>query len=274
MKTRSLLYVPASSTRFIAKAHTRGADVIILDLEDSVSAENKLAARSALASSIASVRQGGAAVYVRINADETGLADAEAALSGGADALYLPKASPERIDQIDRVLAEAESNTAKQRLPLVALIEDAAALLNADRIAAHPRVIGLSCGGEDLANALGARPDADVLRLPKQLIHYAAKAHGRRSYGLFQSTADYADLDRLKQGAEEARRFGFDGASCVHPSAVPILNAAFGPSPDEIAWAQKVLAGVKAHGDAAFAIDGQMVDAPVVGRARSILAES
>ena len=127
-----------------------------------------------------------------------------------ADALYLPKASPERIDQIDRVLAGAESKAAKQRLPLVALIEDAAALLNADRIAAHPRVIGLSCGGEDLANALGARPDADVLRLPKQLIHYAAKAHGRRSYGLFQSTADYADLDRLKLGAEEARRFGFE----------------------------------------------------------------
>ena len=270
---RSLLYVPAASKRFIAKAHERGADVIILDLEDSVAPSDKLAARAMLGASVAAVRRGGAAVFIRINHDETGFEDAKAALLAGADGVYLPKAAPERVEHLDALLAETERSGSRPHLPIYALIEDAAGLLAAERIAAHPRVAGLSCGGEDLANALGAQPDADVLRLPKQLVHYAAKAHGRLSFGLFQSTADYADLDRLKRAAEEARRFGFDGASCVHPSAVPVLNAAFEPTQDEIAWAQRVLSGVESHGGNAFALDGQMVDAPVVDRARRILAE-
>ena len=126
----------------------------------------------------------------------------------------------------------------------------------------------------DLATALGAAPDPEVLRTPKLLIHYAAKAHGKFSLGLFRSIADYTDLPAIEEAAKDARRHGFDGASCVHPSAVPILNTAFAPTPEEIDWANRVLAAAEANQAGAFTIDGRMIDAPIVARARSILSKT
>src|SRR5690606_21891236 len=137
-------------------------------------------------------------------------------------------------------------------------------------IAAHPAVAGLSMGGEDLATALGATPDPDVLRTPKLLIHYAAKAHGKLSLGLFRTVADYTDLPAIEAAAREARRHGFDGATCVHPSAVPILNTVFSPTVEEIGWARRVLAAAETTQAGAFALDGHMIDAPVIARARAI----
>lgn len=259
MKLRSLLYVPADNERFIAKAHERGADAIILDLEDSVRPERRDLARENLAASVRSAGQAGAKISVRIDADP---ASASAAIAARADALYVSKASRARIE----ALAEQAPG-----LPLFALIEDPAALLDAAAIAAHPAVAGLSAGGEDLATALGASPEPDVLRTPKLMIHYAAKAHGKLSFGLFRTVADYTDLIGLKAAALEARRHGFDGASCVHPSAVLILNTVFAPTQDEIDWARRVLAAAEATDAGAFTLDGRMVDAPIIARARAIL---
>ena len=112
-----------------------------------------------------------------------------------------------------------------------------------------------------------------MLRLPKLLAHYAAKAERKLSLGLLRSVADYADLAAIEEAAREARMHGFDGATCVHPAIVPILNAAFAPTPDEIAWAGRVVAAAQTQ-SGAFSVDGRMVDAPVIARARSILAES
>ncbi|MEQ8447105.1 MAG: aldolase/citrate lyase family protein [Pelagibacterium sp.] len=262
MRLRSLLYVPADNERFIARAHERGADAIILDLEDSVRPEHRDAARKTLAAAIRSAGQSGARVFVRINA-ETAREDAGAAM--GANGLYVPKASRASIDALA---------TEVPNLPLIALIEDPLALLDVAAIAAHPAVAGLAAGGEDLATALGAAPDPDVLRTPKLLIHYAAKAHGKLSLGLFRSIADYTDLPAIEEAAKDARRHGFDGASCVHPSAVPILNTAFAPTPEEIDWANRVLAAAEANQAGAFTIDGRMIDAPIVARARSILSQT
>ncbi|AEQ50206.1 HpcH/HpaI aldolase/citrate lyase family protein [Pelagibacterium halotolerans] len=260
MRLRSLLYVPADNERFIAKAHERGADAIILDLEDSVRPQYRDAARETLGASIQSTRRNGAKVFVRINT-ESAIQDATAA--AGADGLYVSKASLARIGALA---------TKFPNLPLFALIEDPLALLDVATIAAHPAVIGLAAGGEDLATALGAVPDPDVLRTPKLLIHYAAKAHGKPSLGLFRSIADYTDLSAIEDAAQDARRHGFDGASCVHPSAVPILNAVFTPTSKEIDWAQRVLAAAQETKAGAFTIDGRMIDAPVIARARSILS--
>jgi citrate lyase subunit beta/citryl-CoA lyase len=265
MKLRSLLYVPGDNARFIAKAHQRGADALILDLEDSVQPDRRPAARATLAASVASAAQGGALVFVRINSGPEGAEhDVPAALAAGARALYVPKASHARIE----ALAERAAG-----VPLFALIEDPAALIDAAAIAAHPAVAGLAAGGEDLATAMGAVPDPDVLRTPKLMIHYAAKAHGKLSLGLFRTISDYADLAGIEAAAHEARRHGFDGASCVHPSAIPILNAAFSPSPEEIDWARRVLAAAGASQSGAFTLDGRMIDAPVIARARSLLAK-
>jgi citrate lyase subunit beta/citryl-CoA lyase len=277
MRFRSLLYVPANSERFIAKAHERDADAIILDLEDAVPAAEKEHARAGLTESVAAAGRNGANVFVRINSETELLKlDAEAACLAGAFGLYLPKArNPKAIADLSAYLTPIERQARRDEMPFVALIEDPGAVLDARTIARVPRVMALTTGSEDLALAMGAEPTPDVLRYPKLLVHYAAKAEGLMSFGLLRSIADYGDLDAIRVAAEEAKTFGFDGASCVHPSAVPILNTAFVASRYETEWAGRVVQAAddaEARGVGAFALDGKMIDAPIVTRARKILA--
>lgn len=269
---RSLLYVPGHSERFLARAHERGADAIIVDLEDAVPEVLKDAARDGLAESLAHVGQAGAQVFVRVNAGARQLADAEAACRAGAYGLVIAKAGDVGVlESLAGSLRACEAELSRPAMCFIAQLEDPGAVLDARAVAKVQRVIGLMTGGEDLATALGGEASPEVLRTPKLLVHYAAKAEGKLSLGLLRSVADYGDLEALKASAEEARRHGFDGASCVHPSGVAVLNAAFSPSADEIAWAQRVVAAAEGN-DGAFALDGKMVDAPVVARARRILA--
>ena len=280
MMLRSLLYVPASSDRFIAKAHERGADAIILDLEDAVAPTEKDSARARLAAAVASVGRNGAAVFVRINTQpELMERDAQAAARAGAFGLLVPKVrEPQQLQELARLLDRVERESSLQQLVLVPMIEDAGAVLDARRIAiAVPRVCALITGGEDLATSLGAEPVPEVLRLPKLMVHLAAKAAGVLSLGLLRTVADYADLAAVEKSAREARAFGFDGASCVHPSVVPILNRAFSPSEQELDHARRLIAAAAratAAGQGAFAFEGRMVDEPVVKRAQALLSRA
>jgi citrate lyase subunit beta/citryl-CoA lyase len=253
---RSLLYVPAHSERFLAKAHDRGADAIILDLEDAVPEADKNRARDGLSEAARSAGRNGAQIFVRINSGDRQRADAEAAARAHANGIVLAKAQIDGLEGFP--------------LPLIAMLESPAAILDAREFAQHYNVMGLLVGGEDLATELGASPTAEVLRTPKLLAHYAAKAERKLSLGLLRSVADYADLTAIEAAAREARQHGFDGATCVHPSIVPILNAAFAPSAEEIAWAERVMEAAKTN-SGAFVVDGRMVDAPVVARAKAIL---
>jgi citrate lyase subunit beta/citryl-CoA lyase len=267
---RSLLYVPASSERFIAKAHERGADAIILDLEDAVVPAEKFSARARLPAAVASAGQRGATIFVRINSEaELWRLDAEAAARAGAFGLLVPKARDARA------LQELERRIGRPPTALVPMIEDPGAVLDARTIAtATPRVFALVAGGEDLATSLEAEPTPEVLYLPKLLVHLAAKAAGVRSYGLLRTVADYGDLDAVETSARQARAFGFDGASCVHPSVVPILNRAFAPSQEALDRARRLIAAAadaKARGEGAFAFEGSMVDEPVIKRAQALL---
>ncbi|UYO00519.1 MAG: CoA ester lyase [Devosia sp.] len=257
---RSLLYVPADQDRFIAKAHLRGADGVILDLEDAVPEDRKAVARANLGTAIASLRQGNGLAAVRINPGD--VEDVRAAVAAGADLIVLPKADGVALDTLAGVLAAA----GVPDQPVLATIEGPAALLEVAAIARHPNVSALNLGSEDFSLAMGAVPDPDVLRQPKLMVHYAAKAAGKLSLGLLRSIADYADLDAIKAAAAEARRHGFDGSTCVHPSAVPFLNAAFAPSPEELRWARAVLATSGTVG-----LDGKMIDKPLRERAKAIL---
>ncbi|MEO7222183.1 MAG: CoA ester lyase [Devosia sp.] len=256
MRLRSMLYVPAHSERFLAKAHERSADAVILDLEDAVPEADKDSARNGLSAAAKSVSRNGAMVFVRINSGERRRADAEAATQAGARAIVLAKAEVDELGDF--------------ALPLIAMLENPGAVLDAREYAKHPAVMGLLVGSEDLATELGATPTPEVLRMPKLLAHYAAKAEGKLSFGLLRSVADYADLPAIEAAGREARAHGFDGATCVHPTVVPVLNASFSPSEDEIAWAERVVHASKS-GAGAFAVDGRMVDAPVIARARRIL---
>jgi citrate lyase subunit beta/citryl-CoA lyase len=278
---RSLLYVPAIAERFIARAHERGADAIILDLEDSVPAARKIEARERLRTAVAEVRRNGAKVLARINGgiEDLMLADAEAACRAGVDALWVPKVRNEKeLDRLAGALERVERACARTRpLKFVAAIETAEGLFSALAIArsAGGRVVGLNAGGEDLALALDAEPLPDVLRVPKLLVHYAAKAAGILSFGLLRSVASFRDIAGLREAAEEARRHGFDGATCIHPDSVSILNAAFTPPEAVLAEAARIVAAAEQaelEGSGAFEMDGRMIDAPAIARMRRLLA--
>ena len=277
---RSLLYVPASAERFIAKAHERGADAIILDLEDAVAPQEKVRARSVLREAVPSAGRNGATIFVRINALSTGLAldDAEAACRAGAFGLFVPKTRRAAdLQTIAEHLDGVERGRPRERPTVfVPMLEDPGAVLDARAIAADsPRVFALVTGSEDVATALGAEPTPEVLRLPKLLVHLAAKALGLYSFGMLRTVADFEDAAAVMKSAREARAFGFDGASCIHPRVVPILNTAFVPSAAELDRARRMVGqfeAAKSAGRGAFLFEGRMVDEPVVARARAMLA--
>ncbi len=278
---RSLLYVPASSERFVTKAHERDADAIILDLEDSVAPAHKDIARAALATAVPSATRNGANAFVRINSDDARyLPDAEAACRAGAFGLFVPKArDPKCIEKLATRLGEVERALDRQgETKLVLMIEDPGAVFEARVIAAaSTRVFGLCVGGEDIATAMAAEPTPEVLRLPKLMVHMAAKAANIRSFGLLRTVADYQDIPAIEKAAHEARSFGFDGSTCVHPSAVAILNRVFLPSAEEVDRARRMIEAFDASvaaGAGAFVFEGKMVDIPVVNRARAMIARS
>lgn len=278
---RSMLYVPASNDKFVAKAADRGADAIILDLEDSIAPSDKDAARAALMHAVPACARNGADILVRVNRPvRMCIRDVEAAISAGADGILLPKADSaghvsliaEAIEDVER----AEGIDAPARLFVI--LEHPAAVLQAQEIiSAHPRVAGASAGGEDLATALDAEAVPDALRTPKLLVHLAAKATGRCSFGLMGTVADYTDKDGIRALIREARSHGFDGASCIHPSVVPLLNEGFTPDEAQVAEARRVVDAFDAaekQGRGAISVDGRMVDLPVAERARRLIARA
>lgn len=273
MKLRSLLYVPAHREVYLEQAADRGADALILDLEDAVPPRLKLAARERLRNWIPSFAAKGQRVLVRINAD-TAEADAEAACGAGADGLVVPKVgSAAALEDLVVSLDRKGLGPA----PMIALIEDAAALLEAKTIAGAAGLVGLALGGEDFAASIGAEPIPEVLTLPKLMVHYAAKARGLMSFGLLLSTAEYRDSAVLAAAAAEARRHGFDGATCVHPSAVPMLNAAFELGEDDIERARRMIHAMEtaeAEGRGAVLFEGRMLDAASLANAQKLINRS
>ena len=267
MRLRSLLYVPAHIDKFVAKAHERGADAVILDLEDSVPVDLKTQARSCLEHAVPLAARSGTKVFVRINAGQGAFVDAQAAMRAGAFGLVLPKV--ETAVELDALQATSTQ--------IIAIIETPQGLLNAREIAAHPSVIALILGAEDFATQLDGQPDAEVVRIPKLLVHYAAKAYGKLSLGLLRSAVQYNDLEGLQQAAAEAAKHGFDGATCVHPTIVDVLNQAFTPSEAAIEHAKAVIVANQQavqNGQGAFMFQGEFIDAPIVERYKRLLARA
>jgi len=266
--------------KFIDKAHERGADCVLVDLEDSVQPAQKPEARAMLAETMQKVARGGADVAVRINRPmRQAIADLEAAVRPGLSALFVTKT--EGVQHL-RLLDEAVTELEKERgLPVGgigfgAMIEHPRALAHIHVIAEHgPRVIAMMLGGEDFALETGAVPSDETLELPKRLVAFAAQAHGVSMIGILGTVADYSDPDAYRKSAERARRFGFSGGTCIHPGLVAALNEAFTPKPDEVAYAKKLIEADKqaqVEGRGSFSVDGKMIDIPVIDRARKLLA--
>ncbi len=277
---RSALYVPANVPRFIDGAHKRGADAIIVDLEDSVPLAERPAARRDLAATAENVARGGADVIVRINRPwRQAMLDLEAAISPRVQALAVTKVdSADHIRLIAEVVSEleAERGMAVGATQFIAMIETPDAWFRMPEIAkADRRIVALTLGGEDFALTMGMLPTAEALFMPKQQLAIAARAAGILPLGFIGTVADYQDLDAFRETVRRSRRLGFRGASVIHPSQVPILNEEFSPSADEVASARKIVAAYDeavAAGRGSIAVDGKMIDVPVVLRAQELLA--
>ena len=270
-QARSLLFVPGNRPERFAKAIASGADAVILDLEDSVPADAKPAARASVGEALSAPQPRRLPLVVRLNALDTaaGHDDIEwfAALGLGAAAvaLMLPKA--EARDSIERLAA---------RLPetmLLPIIESAAGCVSVTEIASAANVLRLAVGHIDFMADTGIQCSADEIELAplRFAVAMATRLH-RLAPAIDGVTVDLADEPRLRDDARRALRFGFGGKLCIHPRQVAVVHAAMAPSDAEVAWAERVVAADAASGGAAVQLDGRMVDAPVVLQARRLLA--
>ena len=276
---RSLLYVPVNVEKFIEKAHMRGADVIQLDLEDAVPPAEKEKARTLVEKNAARVRKGGADVVVRINQPlSLAVRDLEHSICPDVDGIAVTKAdSASHVRLLDQLVTELETKRGMKpgHTKLIVMIETTDAFTRIDEIPrASPRVVAMNIGGEDFALDMEAQPDGDVLLHPKQRMIIAARAAGVMPLGFIGTVADFSDWDAFRAMVRRARRFGFDGAGCIHPGQVKIVNEEYTPSETEVAYARKVITmdqEARAAGRGSFQIEGKMIDIPVVVRAERLL---
>ncbi|MFC0406859.1 HpcH/HpaI aldolase/citrate lyase family protein [Roseomonas elaeocarpi] len=280
-----MLYVPANVARFVNKAAATGADAVILDLEDSVPLANKAEARDALAGAVATCRAGAdrMAVLARVNRPlRLAVPDLVAAVAAGVDGVLLTKVhGPEHVALVAELLDELEAERppgTPRRAPtaLVPVVETPRAALRLEAIAAaSPRIVGMLVGAEDLAAECGSTADDPLMVGVKRQMVLAAAAAGIAPLGTLGSVADFRDPEAVRSVAEQARRSGFTGASCIHPALVPVLNAAFSPGEAELALARRQLAAAEEaarEGRGSFTVDGRMVDEPILRRARRLVA--
>lgn len=273
---RSVLYIPGSKERALDKARELDCDAIIFDLEDAVAPDEKANARALLARVLVEADFGGRARIVRVNGLDTEwgredvLAFAEAILAGAkVDAILVPKvSSPADLDAVAALVPD---------IPLWAMMETAAGMLNAAAIAAHPRLEGMVMGTNDLARELGSRfrPDRLAMQTGLGLCLLAAKAHGRIIVdGVYNAFKDEAGL---KAECEQGRDMGFDGKTLIHPAQLDVANAAFAPSEAEIDLARRQIAAfeeAKAAGQGVAVVDGRIVENLHIVTARQTLARA
>lgn len=282
---RSLLFIPADSERKLAKAYSARADVVIFDLEDSVAPARKPAAREMAADTIAAAPEE-AVTCVRVNPLDSGLIDDDlaAVMPAAPDLIMLPKSEAGRdVMALAARLAvhEAEIDLPEGATRIVAIAtETAASLFGLGTYAVGPRLAGLAWGAEDLGAALGVsrkrRPDGaytDPFRTARTLCLAGAVAADAAPIDTVYT--DIANLEGLEAECEAAAADGFTGKMAIHPKQVPIINAAFTPSPEAVAWAASIVAAFAANPDAGVInLHGEMVDRPHLKNAERILART
>ncbi len=274
---RSLLFVGADRPDRIARIGERGADAVILDLEDAVPPDAKAAARDGLPAAIEQLRGASQAIVVRINGDwRRAGADLAAAIQPGVSAIMVPGCEHvSRLETLAEMIGEweVERDLKAGSIGLIALVESPAGIGNLATIACAPRIVGLALGTEDLALNMGVPPSAALLDLPARLIALAARASGIMALAVPISIAEYSDVTAYQEACKLGSSLGVTGAICIHPIQVAVANDAFRPSDHDVADAKAVLAAWADRGESGIlALDGRMVDLPVVERARRLLA--
>ena len=263
---KSLLFAPGSDERKLLNALHSRADAIVADLEDAVAPGKKAAARDTVARVFASRPREQVSRLVRVNAATTPLFADDIALVAKleVDGVVLPKASPAALERLGR-----------DGPPVLAIVETAAGLRAAYQIASSPRVFALMLGAADLGAELDLQPREDGFELmyarSKLVVDSAAAGIQPPFDGVHLAIADEVAVEAETR---LARSLGMGGKACIHPSQVPVVNRVFLPSTAEVEWARRVVSAAdsaEAEGRGAVNLDGEMIDAPVVKRARSIL---
>lgn len=277
---RAMLYVPADDERKIHKAASLDVDSICLDIEDGVAVNRKSAARQNIASALKTVHFGRSERLVRINSLGSGLAeeDLSAVLNARPDGIVVPKI--EGADEVKWVCqriasVEQAKGWGYGSIALLVLIETPQAVLNLREIcAADGRLQGLIFGAEDFAGSIGAvrSPAATELLYARSAVVLHAAAYNLQAIDMVW--LDLQDLEGLRQEALSGAAMGFTGKQIIHPNQVQVVQEAFTPSAEAIEFAKRVVEAAEAYqqaGKGAFALDGKMVDAPVIKAAERIL---
>lgn len=274
---RSYLYVPADRPDRLEKAGGRGADALIVDLEDGVALPDKDRARTEAAAWLDRQDPRGPQLWVRINV-ETPEQDIRAVAGAVLYGVVVPKAEPESLAVIDQLLTRAEQSVGLPagQLGVVPLIESARGLLRVHDVARAPRVARLGLGEVDLAAELGMAPSRDRAEMtPLRLQLVVASAAAGIGRPVAPTSTDFRDLDAFRATAQALLRLGFRARTAVHPAQLAVIHDVFTPSADEVSAARDVVARFEAAGggvvtDAA----GKMVDLAVVRSAREVLARA
>jgi citrate lyase beta subunit len=276
---RALLYMPGDDRHKIEKAITLGVDCICMDLEDGVAASRKAEARAVIAGALRELDFGRSEKLARINAAGSGLEkdDLQAVLPHHPDGIVIPKVeSLEAIEWAAQIIASAESENGwpAESVRILIGIETARGILNLKEIAGHPRLDALIFGGEDFAASIGATRTVGAAELSyaRQATLTAAAAFGLQAIDIV--TIDFKDLASLNRESEFGAGLGFTGKQIIHPSQVGPVQAAFTPDEQAIAHAQRIVETFEAsqkQGKGAYALDGQMIDMPLLKNAQKVL---
>jgi citrate lyase subunit beta/citryl-CoA lyase len=270
MVRRTVLFSPGDQPDLMQKAPSAGADVVVFDLEDAVAPTNKAEARERVREAVADIDPD-CELCVRLNPIDDGGRDDLEALGetvADVDSLMLPKVSgPDDV----RALVDALDDG---HVPVLALLETAAGVLAAEDIAAVPSVDALLLGAEDLSADVGfTRSDEGTeILYARQHVTLAASSHDVDAIDTLYT--DFEDTDGLAADTERAVALGFDGKMAIHPAQVSVINEAFTPDDERIEWAQAVLAArdeARADGRGVFAVDGEMIDAPLIAQAEDVI---
>ncbi len=270
------MFVPGNNPGMMADAHIYGPDSIMLDLEDSVTMAEKDTARLLVHNALKSIDYGDTEMVVRINPLNTpyGKKDIEAVVKAGVDVIRMPKTeTAEEVIEVEREIERVEKEIGcLDRTKIMAAIESTLGIVNAYAIAtASPRMMGIALGAEDYSANLKTQrtPGGDELRLARETIVVAARAAGIDALDTVYSNLN--DMETFRKEVEFIKTLGFDGKSIINPRQIEVVNDVFAPKEKEIEKSRTILAAIKEaerKGSGVIAVNGKMVDRPVVLRAQ------
>jgi citrate lyase beta subunit len=279
---RALLYMPGDDWKKITKAITLGVDCICMDMEDGVAVNKKAEARGTIAKALRELDFGKSEKLARINSVGSGMEkeDIEAVLPYRPDGIVIPKMeSLEQIQWAHEIIeaAELKNGWAVNSIRILVGVETAKGILNLKEIASHPRLDALIFGGEDFAASVGATRTRDAVELlyARQAVVTAAAAFGLQAIDIV--TIDFKDIDALRKESDFGAQLGFTGKQIIHPTQVGPVQTAFTPTDEAIAHAQRIVETFEAsqkEGKGAYALEGKMIDMPLLKNAQKVLDQA